>query len=234
VSRVTELDLPGILPADKVPKFYATVLAEKDAREKKVTLPDVERELKALGWTVVKGQFIRKAPGIYESTQGRLEVARTNGRMEFILHKGGGDGTVNATVRSEFGEQKDNNGGGGGRNRNRGFPGFAPRDTSVEGYGMIASMHEVKSYGIEENTGQGRGGPGGFGGGNRDPHLLGTNKLADVPKHHFLITASENTLEFFVDGQRETKVSSGKVSQKGPFVLDVNGTVTIEAPRTGQ
>lgn len=225
-TRVHDMDLVSLLPADKVPKFYSSAAAEKEARDTKKTSPEVERELKGLGWTKVTGLFIKKGAGIYESTEGRLETDRQNGRIEFILHKSEGSGTVNATARSEFGEgNKPDQPNNRGRGRNNFDFMRRPRDTSVEGYGIIASMHEVKSYGIDEANR--------FAG--KDPFLLGTKALADAPKHAFMITASENTMEFYADNQREAKVSSGKVSQKGPFVLDVNGTVVIEAPRfTGQ
>ncbi len=229
MARVHDMDLISVLPAEKVPKFYASVAAEKEAREKKQTTPEVERELRALGWTTVKGLFIKKGNGIYESTEGRLEANRQNGRIEFTLHKHDGGGSVYATARSEFGSNNNSGeeGGDKGRGRDRNnrdrFGDFfrRPRDMSVEGYGIVASMKEVKSYGIDEANRFG----------SKDPYLLGTKQLPEAPKHMFVVAAMENNIDLYADNAREAKVSSGKVSQKGPFVLDVNGTVVIEAPR---
>ena len=65
---------------------------------------------------------------------------------------------------------------------------------------------------------------------------MGSHILPEsAQKNVFLITVAENTLEFTINGKREYHANSGKIARGGPFVLDVNGTVTLENPRcTGQ
>ncbi len=249
---VNDLQLASILPPEKLPKFYSATPAAQPAKpasstadstppnnnqpgkrrrpepEKPkaegATAPEIEKELKALGWNTVAGVWIKKAPGVYEATDAKLEVAKTNGVMDFVVVKGGGDGTIKATVRTE--PKSDNQGpppGGGGPG---GPPGFG--EPEMLGYGIHFRGKDFKNFGYGE-----RGGFGGRkrGGDNGGIVTLGTYPIADAAKSHFTIKIDDNTLDLFYNDSRKNSVTNGKTTKTGPFVLDVIGTVTLENPR---
>jgi hypothetical protein len=62
------------------------------------------------------------------------------------------------------------------------------------------------------------------------PYLEKTIKLApSLPKDDIIIQIQDSKLQITVDGKRE-KLANYKISQKGPFVIEVSGSATIEFP----
>ncbi|MEI6233017.1 MAG: hypothetical protein WCT04_08190 [Planctomycetota bacterium] len=257
LERVNDLQLPSVLPPDKLPKFFAAAQA---AREKKVaattkknsddnqppeggggkkrrmqenpkaegaTDPDVEKELKALGWATVTGVWIKKSPGVYEATDAKLEAPKTNGAIDFWVLKSGGDGTVKATVRTDANAPRKGGFFGGG-----GPGGDGPSESDVQGYGIYYRGKDFKTYTYADRGG--KGGKGGFGGGQfggGGVSHLGTFPISEAnPKNRFTIHIDDTQIDYICNNV-PTHSSNPKMSKTGGFVLDVNGTVTLEAPR---
>jgi hypothetical protein len=62
------------------------------------------------------------------------------------------------------------------------------------------------------------------------PYLEKTSKLtAGLAKDEVIIQILDSKLQIMVDGKRE-KLANYKISQKGPFVIEVSGTAIIEFP----
>src|SRR5947208_15498874 len=51
-----------------------------------------------------------------------------------------------------------------------------------------------------------------------------------LPKSQFLITVADGNLEIMVNGKREHR-SNYKITKDGPFVIEIDGTMTIESPQ---
>ena len=236
LEQVNALKLSSILAPDKMPKFYAAALAEKEkaGKEKKAatasssrpfssssmhektgtTAPDVEKELKALGWTIIKGAFVKKGPGIYEATDARLEAPKVNGAIDFTIVKDGSSGSLKATARSSFGSESDTTSGSFYSYSMPGF-GFNYSNKSYRIYGP--SMNGFFSSSSSNNT--------------VEPTSLGNYPMPETPKVHFLMTVSEGAFEFIVNEKRNQKANHNKTPKTGPFVIDIYGTVILESPR---
>lgn len=239
LEQVNELKLSSILAPDKMPKFYAVAMAEKEKAEKEkkaavasssrpsnssstmrmheksgTTAPDVEKELKALGWTIVKGAFVKKGPGIYEATDARLEAPKINGAIDFTIVKEGSTGSLKATARSSFGTENDTTSGYYYSYSMPGF-GFNYSNKSYRIYGP--SMNGFFSSSVNNNT--------------VEPTSLGNYPMPETPKVHFLMTVSEGAFEFIVNEKRNQKANHNKTPKTGPFVIDIYGTVILESPR---
>jgi len=260
-ERVNELQLPTILPPDKLPKFFAAAQAGQTASgttDKKqppaptdngndpnkrkgrfgnferpkaegATSPDVEKELKALGWTTVTGTWVKKEAGVYEATDAKLEAIKSNGVIDFWVVKSSGDGTIKATVRTEPKNENPGPPGGGG------FPGFGGLgENEMLGYGIFYKSKEYKDYGYSDKNGGRMARRGGGNGGSIT--ALATHPLNEAaPKHHFSVKVEDTTVDMFYNNSGVDRSSNAKLTKSGSFVIDVNGTVTIEAPRcTGQ
>ena len=258
IDRVNDLQLPGSIAPDKLPKFYAAAQAAKEKKAASApksdnppppndnggppkrrrvaenpkaegaTAPEIEKELKALGWATVTGTWVKKSTGVYEATDAKLEAPKTNGVIDFMVLKGGGEGTVKATVRTD--PKNANTGGFGGGGGPGG--GDGPSESDITGYGTFYRGKDFKTYGYgERNKMKKGGGGGGFGGGGSIIHLS-TNTINEVaPKNHFQIKVDDNALDLFYNGSSINRIANTKFSHTGTFVLDVNGTVTLEAPR---
>ena len=255
VERINELQLPTIIMAEKLPKFYSVAQA---AQEKKVaaakangdnpppeggprrrramenpkvagtTAPEVEKELKSLGWATVTGTWVKKSTGVYEATDAKLESPKTNGLIDFMIVKNGGEGTVKATVRTDTKNAAERGaGGGGGLGEGAGF------ENEMLGYGTFYRGKDYRNFGFGERKLR-RMGVGGGGAGTITP--VGTFPINETfSKSRFTVKVEDNSIELSYNNVVTTRSSSPKLNHTGTFVLDVNGTVTIEAPRcTGQ
>lgn len=241
LERVNELQLPAVLPPDKLPKFYSAAQAAQEkkavavakrndepgdnmprkkrrlmegAKPEGSTAPEVEKELKQLGWSTVHGTWIKKGPGVYEGTDAKLEAQKINGLIDFTVVKGGGDGTVKATVRTD--------------SQN-------PSDYAVNGYGTFFRGHDFRNFGYGERLGKARmAGVGGVSGPANSLAVLGTFPITEsAAKNHFTVKVDDNSLEFSHNNVINSRSSNPKLSHTGTFLIDVTGTVLIEMPRCG-
>jgi tetratricopeptide (TPR) repeat protein len=231
LARVNELKMSSVLAPEKLPKFYASAQAERvaatEAEKKparstngftgaetptpKVTkvAPDVERELKALGWTTITGVWVKKGPNLYEVTDGKLEVAKTTGGVDVWVVKGG-SGTVKATVRDDY--NKENNTGG-----------FFSEYT---GYGVAVSKRDCRFYP-----------PGAYSGftfnSKYEPSYARSEMIPEAnPKNHFTVMIGvDNVLEMMFNERKVIRFKDDKLPRGGPMVIEVKGTATIENPR---
>ena len=232
-ERVSTLNLPQLVPGDKLPQSLRDLAkAAKDARKDKEMAkqrspferdskpppaqltPDVERALKAAGWTTITGKWVKKSEGVYEVTDGKVEAAVANGAMQVIVQKGG-TGVVRAFVRAY-------------RRDWIGDPDFksasSVRDASSNpsGFGYIVKDGEAKQYIAtgnwmdEENT--------------NAPDLDKTITLGAAPKNSFTMMVNGDKYECSVNGGSSRKTTM-KISHEGPFQVNVVGTMTIELPR---
>jgi len=244
LERVNELELPGVLPPDKLPKFYASAQAamEKKARANDTAMldtpgapgmakrkrkglaakaegasdADVETELKALGWNTVSGTWVKKSAGVYETTGGRLEALKLNGMIDFSVIKGGGEGTVRASVRTE---PK-----GGGTEL-----GSAP-ESEMLGVGTYFRGKDFRNFGYGERVRAKRALANGVAASG--PMSIGLFPINEaLPKQHFTVKIEDVQLECYYNNNLSSRSTNTRLPHTGTFVLDVNGTVTIEAPR---
>ncbi len=68
--------------------------------------PDVERALKAAGWSSVTGIWKKKSENVYEVTNGKLEADKIDGAIQFVLPKGS-DAVIRAFVRNCHSKDED-------------------------------------------------------------------------------------------------------------------------------
>ncbi len=205
-ERAEQLKLDKILPAEKAPKFLADAKKNLEAGKDGVvgTSPEVERELKALGWTTVTGSWVKKGQGIYEAKDGKLEAQKTNGSIDLFVLKGG-TGTVKACVRNNF-------------NAGNFF------DLNLSGYGVLFKGKECRLYGPNAMVMK-------FMSGNLDPALIRADPLPDAnAKNHATIVVNEGSLDYNVNDKRHS-VANNKLPREGGFVVEVTGTMTVETPR---
>lgn len=236
-ARVTELKMPSVLAPEKLPKFYAALQAQKtaaataeadsaktastkrpgfsssiDPAPAKVVNnvpPEVERELKALGWGTITGTWVKKAANTYEVTDGKLEAAKTNGGVDVWVVKG--TGAVKVTVRNDF-------------NLDSSSSFFS--DYNSTGYGVIMKSKECKVYA-----------PGGYSGyssatSKMEPYMVKTEPLPDInPRNHATVTIVDGKIEIAVNEKNVIRYNDKTLPRSGPFVIEVKGTATIENPR---
>jgi hypothetical protein len=227
-NRVTVLCLASIVPANKMPELEKSAPAQTKkipahATETQVAssgpVPlDIERALKAAGWTTITGQWKKKSEGVYEVTNGKLETTKVNGAMQFILYPGS-TGTVSALVRN--GNHDPHMGYVSKTGNTMGYQNF----TFCSGYGISITDRDCKVF-----TPQG-----GFTGNEFYPGLDHTTNLQPV-KHQIMISIAEkennkgSALAIQVDGKKENN-SSYKLNKDGPFTIEIKGTATIEDPK---
>ncbi|HLX63614.1 MAG TPA: hypothetical protein VKX17_20255 [Planctomycetota bacterium] len=232
LARVNELKMPNVIAPAKLPKFYADAQAAKvadaDANKNDTTpkppkrssngfsmtdpkpvtkvAPDVERELKEKGWTTITGVWVKKSPGVYEVTDGKLEVAKVNGAVDVSVQRG--TGTVKVAVRNDF-------------NGNDTFY------SDYTGYGMSLGKREVRVYTPSSYSGMM------FGGGSRmDPTYAKSELVPEAnPRNRVMMTVADGVLEYTFNDKRILRISEPKLPRTGPFVIEVKGTMIIENPR---
>ena len=230
-DRADALNLRAILPPDKAPKFEreapkikATSPGPKTSRDpdemigmrpvKKETVTnvpiDVERALKKAGFETITGVWKKKAENVYEVTDGKLESAKMIGSLQVTVDKGG-TGSVKVMVRNSF----------------RQYAGYSSSITRAytygTGFGFTVQGGEAKMY---------------------TPYSMMMTTAAssmhpymerEIPmvgeKTYYRVTIEESKIEYYAGAKRE-KIAPYKLPKEGPFVIEIDGTMTIEDPRT--
>jgi hypothetical protein len=163
--------------------------------------PDVERALKTAGWTTITGTWKKKAENVYEVTDGKLETEKVNGAVQVLVYKGG-TGKVQVTVRSYLKE-------------NEGYSG----DHWATGFGFWVDSSSAKIYFPDQF------------GAKFDSHLDRVEPLpAALPKNKVTVTVNEGKLEYYLNDKR-VRQGNYLIPKNGPFVIAVEGTMTIESPQ---
>jgi regulation of enolase protein 1 (concanavalin A-like superfamily)/tetratricopeptide (TPR) repeat protein len=221
-ERIGMLRLANFVPPDKLPDV-SKVVAKGPAKTVKRVVddegfvrtvtkevvtqvpPEVERALKAAGWTTITGTWKKKAENVYEVTNGKLETPKTNGALQVIVHK---EGTAKVKVMV--------------RNNQRDDSTYYSTYAST-GFGFVVSSSAAKMYSAV----------GGYSyyntGGVYKPYYERDVQLAG-PKSKFMIQINDGKVEMYVNAKREHN-SNYKLSKDGPFAIEVDGTATIESPQ---
>ena len=223
-NKVTTLNLSQYVAADKMPESLKFTAKPKPATpastmrrpfvqqdEAPVVTnvpPDVERALKAAGWTTITGTWKKKSEGVYEVTDGKVEAKVVNGVMQVIVPKGG-TGTVRMFCRNSNHEWMGES--------------ITQRDASryPTGFGYIIKEGEAKQYAPSggwtdmEN--------------NNLPDMDKSNSLTQ-PKNRFTVQVVDNKLELTLNELSPRKMNA-KITKEGPFVISVVGTMIIETPQ---
>jgi hypothetical protein len=218
-ERADMLQLRSVLPPEKAPKFDrpAVAVAKKpDGPMDPISRltgrrinpepvnnvpPDVERVLKAAGWEKITGTWKKKADNVYEVTDGKLETAKINGAIQVIVHKGG-SGHVKAMVRNS---QED-------------YYGSSSYGT---GYGYMIEGETSKVYAPS----------GGYSNNKFYSYMEREDPIqGGLPKTLVTVTVEEGKLEYFINNISK-KRANYPISKSGPFIVEVKGTMTIEAPK---
>ena len=218
-ERADMLQLRSVLPPEKAPKFERPTTAAvkkpdgpsdpisrltgRRMSSEPVTSvpPDVERVLKAAGWEKITGTWKKKTDNVYEVTDGRLETAKINGAIQVIVHKGG-TGTVRAMVRNSQDDYFGSSSYGSGY-------GYAIEGETARVYAPSGGYSNNKYYSYMERE---------------DPIPPG------LPKTLVMVTVEEGKLEYFINNVSK-KRANYPIAKSGPFIIDVKGSVTIEAPK---
>ena len=210
--RVEELNLTQVVPADKLTAFRKTGAGAAGGIGGGGVPPDVEKELKALGWTTIKGQWKKTADKGYEVTDGKLEAQKVNGTLQ-VWVRSGGTGSITAFVRNDQPEFPWN------------YFGSYKRASFARGYGIIAAdMTECKVYLPLTAL------MAGWKGNDVYPYMDHITKLAPGPKHLFSVAIQDSNLEITLDNKSDRKTSY-KFNKDGPFTIEIKGTLVIEEPR---
>jgi tetratricopeptide (TPR) repeat protein len=222
-DRADVLKLRTVVPPDKGPKFERAAKApdktagsgangdelDKSAVTRRirrddvqtVVPPDVERALKANGWTTITGVWKKKADNVYEVTDGKLETSKLNGAIQVIVHKGG-TGNVRAFVRNYLKE-------------NEGYS-----DNWGIGFGIQIEGTSAKIYF-----------PYGYSNNRFDSHVDRTEELSPAsPKNKVMVMVQEGLLQYTVN-DKQVRRGNYQISKNGPFMIQVEGTMTIEDPK---
>ncbi|HLX65127.1 MAG TPA: hypothetical protein VKX17_27910 [Planctomycetota bacterium] len=259
MERVNDLKLATLVTSDKMPKFYTAAQEKKSAPtppaadngnkgnnpgtgntpprnrfgrteenpKNGTTTPEVEKELKALGWATVSGSWVKKGPNIYEATDAKLEAPKTSGTIDLWIVKDPNiakDTVVKAAVRNDAANAQF---GGFGN------PGGGPTTNEMNGYGIRYEGKDFREFGHGDRN---RRGPGGGRGqqANNGPMEVGRHNTTEG-RNHFVVKIDDSTLEIYFNDSRTYNTSAAKIAKNGNFMIDVNGTVTIEMPKvTGQ
>jgi hypothetical protein len=229
MDRVTTLQLASVVPPDKLPALEKpapkvaaktdptrrpTVAVDDDdvvrpvAKKEVVnnTPPDVERALKAAGWTTVKGTWKKKegTANVYEVTNGTLEAAKTNGAVQAIVHKGG-TGKARVMVRNS-------------REAASEYSSYSASGYGFQVTGSVAKMYSASGGYLYSTTS-----------GIYRPYFERDIPLNN-PRNKIFIQIMDGKLEMYVNDKREHN-SNYKLSKDGPFIIEVDGTMTIEDPK---
>ena len=217
-DRVDALKLRAMLPPDKAPKFDRPSVASAQPkrgdnnsengmrgftrqRKETVVTPEVERALKAAGWKTITGTWVKKSEQVYEVTDGTLQADYVNGALQVLVLKGG-TGRVKAMVRNS---QDDYS--GSYYSYGSGF--------GITIKGMVCKLYSP-SNGMLMNS-------------SFLPFFDRDVTLADAPKNHIFISVNEGNLDIKVNNKTEHR-SNYKIGKEGPFLIQVDGTATIESP----
>jgi hypothetical protein len=214
-EKIPDIIKPSNKPPAEQPKNNgrSRFPTQEDAPQVKTQVaPDVERALKADGWTDITGVWKKKAEGVYEVTDGKLECKKTNGALQVFVHKGG-TGSVAVFVRasardySDFDTTSTSSSGMGYFGRARGF-----------GYFIKGSDAKLYTPGMWQE------------GDTFMPDLERTVPLTDIPKHRVLVQVQDSKLDVTLD-TNSPRHTTYKIPKDGPFLIEIKGTMTIETPK---
>ncbi|MCY3018862.1 MAG: hypothetical protein NTW87_07530 [Planctomycetota bacterium] len=221
LDRIEALQLANFVPPDKIPaierartgpktdsKTVTSVDSEGFIRTTKkevvTNVPvDVERALKTAGWTTITGTWKKKAENVYEVTDGKLETPKLNGAVQVTVHKGG-TGSVKVMVRNSQREYV-----GSYSSSSSGY-GFKVESAVAKMFSATSSYYSMSSTSYRPYF-------------ERDIQIPGA-------KNRIAIQINEGALQLFVNDKREHN-SKYPLSKEGPFIIEVDGTVTIESPQ---
>ena len=177
--------------------------------------PDVERALRAAGWTSIKGTWKLVRKDVYEVTDGRLEAQKVNGAISVIVGRNS-TGTVGVVARYDpkampsYYNESDGD-----------LDGYSSYGA---GYGYVVKGNKYATYGPYAYS-------------YRDdygPYRDRVQALPDGPKNHFSVSSLSGakgvTLEWYFNGKRQGNLT-WKLTQEGPFVIWVRGAATLELPQ---
>jgi hypothetical protein len=188
--------------------------AKKDAP---VVPQDVEKDLKAAGWTTITGTWTKKGKNIYEVTDGKLETPKTNGVMQVIVFAGG-TGSVKVMVRNSQKKEK-----------------FSHRVTDPNTGNLLRTITKdlTTGFGFEVEPAAAK---------PCTPYAIPNSKPQsyraamekEVPlsgaRNKFFVSLNENKLELYLNDARKHN-SNYKLTDEGPFTIEISGTATIESPQ---
>lgn len=217
-DRIQSLSLERYVGTEKLPKTPNRTMAAaskpagsgssssfSSARSREVAAsPDIEKALKAAGWQTVTGSWKKISDNVYEVTDGRLEAKFKNGLMQAVIHNTQtSKGTVRMLVRNGHGSSSYS----------------SSLYTYDSGYGLSIDKTDAVSlipYGLT---------------GSRFIPIQDKGFKLDYPtKNQCMVTVTGTALEFHVNGKRVHK-SNYTISDEGPFIIELKGTVTIENPQ---
>ncbi|MFH0939179.1 MAG: hypothetical protein V1899_07860 [Planctomycetota bacterium] len=228
-QRISALHMADILPKEKLPQIQKPIASKSSSPSEsssssansRVTgvTPEIERALKRSGWTTIKGDWKKISENVYEVTNGSLEAAKTNGGVQVIMHNSN-KGTLSVLVRNSPSHNDSPRIVGGLGRRS---------EKSVLGYGIVtnSSNNEAQIYSPGNNWFVGTGNNN-----NYYPSFAHACPLGPG-KNQFAVTVKDleksTTLEIWMNGKRE-KLTSYKIARDGHFIIQIEGTLTIESP----
>jgi len=222
-QRVEVLEMAEYLPKEKLPSLPKPAgkpsPSSGSPSEKTGTVsiaPDVERALKAAGWTTITGTWKKLADGKYEVTDGKLESAKTNGAVAVSV-QAGGSGSIKILVRD----------GHTAKDMGFGSSSTTTSDRFCSGYGVWFKSGSAKLF-IPS---------GGWTSGEEYyPYQDRVIPMPAAGKWTVLITVADtekaSRLEVNVNGKRES-LTNYRIKRTGPMVVEISGTVVIENPKAG-
>jgi hypothetical protein len=224
IRRMNTVSLSSHIAAEKMPKIDPPKVAAKTEDEggsraklvrtergwkveekgvaKTEVAPDVERALKADGWTTITGVWKKLDGNKYEVTDGKLECPKLNGAVQVFVHKGT-TGTVKVFVRTA---------------KSDGFDDFDFK-WNARGYGATLKGLSARIYAPSQMMG-----------GTYSPYLAHESPMQDLPRHHILVSIMEKSLEVTINGKKEKKADS-PIAKEGTFMIEIDGSAIIEAPK---
>jgi hypothetical protein len=180
------------------------------ADEKKEALdPEIEKTLKAAGWTDIKGSWKKVKPNVYEVTDGKLETNKTDGSVSVTID--GGRGLVGVYVRN----------------------GHEAHDYIIPGANnMVSHIVSHTGYGVEVNDKKCEVlGPVQIP--EKKPIFVPAKKSDQVikpnEKTEIVVSVHDVQLDIEMNGKHPSR-GNFKISKDGPMAIVITGTMTIESP----
>lgn len=198
----------GLIALVPVLLVCACIRAE-EAKPKDEIDPQAEAELKAMGFTDIKGSWRRLKKNIYEVTDGKLESTKTDGTVSFTIDANA-KGGVSVFCRNGF-EAKEYV-----------LPGannLNTRVTSSTGFGFEWLPKKCIVYAPLQ-----------IGSGSKPNYIpVKSTELVMHPeeKTQLSVGVHDINLDLEING-KPTKKSNYKITKDGPFTLTVKGTMTLE------
>jgi hypothetical protein len=196
-------------PPDPETGFRRTRAGDEPPAKTSVS-PEVERALRAAGWTSISGTWKQVEKNVYEVTDGRLEAQKTNGGISVIVRKGS-TATISVFARYSADNRRSYYLYDDGSYYYAPGYGFVIKGSSYSMYTPYAGFRETSAY--KERTAN----------------------VVDGPKHIYTVEAmtsakASTKLTYYIDGKRE-KSCDQQINTDGPFVIAIRGTVVIEQPQ---